>query len=137
MNNAAKINKENSNIAFLLDGFLNVRSATSVLIETHLDDDSLNALIEGKLSKVESQPIVNHLVGCGFCRHMTAELVKLDLAFSEELVSTTSLNSEPTKVSEVISSLFSRLFGNQMGEVFAHQEPDDEDDNKIEDTSKN
>ncbi len=132
MNNIKNITKDNSQIAFLLDGFLKVRSTTTVLIETHLDEDSLNAFIEGQLNKVESQPIINHLVGCSFCRQVTAELVKLELSFAEAIPAV-SLSSEPVKISEVITSLFSRIFGNSIGEVFAHQEPEDElDDSKDE-----
>ncbi len=129
MNSKGNIKKDNSQIAFLIDGFLKVRSTTSVLIETHLDEDSLNAFIEGQLSKVESQPIINHLVGCSFCRQVTAELVKLELSFAET-DPVVSQHSEPTKVSEVINGLFSRLFGNTTGEVFAHQEPEDEKEDK-------
>ena len=49
----------------------------------HLDEDSLSAFIEGQSSEREAQPMVSHLVDCSFCRHVTAELVRLDLAFAE------------------------------------------------------
>jgi hypothetical protein len=128
MNNKIEANKENNGIAGLLDVFLKTQNSNSA--EPHLDHDTLNALVEGRLNRVEAKPITTHLVKCSFCRHVTAELVKLELAFSDDLSTTPTSNAEPTKVSEVIAGLFSRLFGSPNGEVFAHQEPEEDEGEK-------
>jgi hypothetical protein len=117
-------NMENIRIQGLLDSYLRVRTNAVESQEHHLDDDSLSALVEGKLSEVESKSITTHLIDCGFCRNVTAELVRLDFAFADESASIVS--PQPTRVSEVIDGFFTRLFGGSIGEVFAHQESDEE-----------
>jgi len=95
----------------------------------HLDQDTLAAFAEGNLSEREARPAVSHLVDCSFCRHITAELVKLDLEFeSEPVVAQASGEaSQPTKVSDVLSGLLSKMFGSSENAVFAHQEEEDEE----------
>ena len=89
----------------------------------HIDEDSLSAFVEGTLNARESDSIVSHLVDCGFCRHATAELIRLDLAFAEEETSAIADTSvQPARLSEVLSGLFSKIFGNTEGAVFAHEE---------------
>ncbi len=98
----------------------------------HLDDDSLTAFIEGNLGERETAPIVSHLVGCSFCRHVTAELIKLDMAFSEEEIQIAAAENQPSRISEVLSNLLSRIFGANDGAVFAHQEKEDNAETKDE-----
>lgn len=88
----------------------------------HLDEDSLNAFVEGNLGERETKPIVTHLVECSFCRHVTAELIKLDYAFAEDEIQVAADNSQPSRISEVLSNLLSRIFGVNDGAVFAHEE---------------
>jgi hypothetical protein len=115
---------ENIRIQGLLDGYLRFRSNTIESQGNHLDDDSLSAFVEGRLSEAEAKPVTSHLVGCGFCRNVTAELVKLDFALADDNIH--SVASQPTKVSEVLDGFFAKLFGSSIGEVFAHQESDEE-----------
>jgi hypothetical protein len=117
-------NMENIRIQGLLDSYLRVRTNNVEVQGNHLDDDSLSAFIEGRLSETESKPVTTHLIDCGFCRNVTAELVRLDFAFADD--TTVSTASQPTKVSEVIDGFFARLFGSSVGEVFAHQEHEEE-----------
>ncbi len=49
----------------------------------HLDEDGLNAFTEGRLTESESAPLIKHLIGCASCRHITAQLVRLDFAIGE------------------------------------------------------
>lgn len=104
----------------------------------HLDEDSLAAFTDGNLTEREAQPIVSHLVDCSFCRHVTAELVRLDLAFAEEEVQIAVSENQPSKISEVLSSVLSRIFGTNDGAVFAHQEKeeDSEQTENVEDNKK-
>jgi len=123
MENTGKINIEEIRIQGLLDRYLNRQAAGALSTqENHLDEDSLTAFVEGNLSARESKPIVSHLVDCSFCRHVTAELVRLDLAFADEQVQTIALESQPSKISEVLNNLLARIFGTNDSAVFAHNE---------------
>lgn len=126
MENTAKTNSEELKIQGLLHRYLNRQSAANNLStqENHLDEDSLTAFVEGNLSEREAKPMVSHLVGCSFCRHVTAELVKLDFAFADEKVPAREVvaESQPSKISEVLNGLLARIFGTGDSAVFAHQE---------------
>lgn len=104
----------------------------------HLDDDSVTAFIEGSLNERETKPVINHLVGCSFCRHVTAELIKLDMAFAEEKIEYAAADHQPSRISEVLTNLLSRIFGANDGAVFAHEEKKEpvEDAEKSEDSEK-
>lgn len=128
MENIGNIKAEDVKMQGLLDGYLKVRrsSTNSAAKGSHLDEDSLAAFVEGNLNERESRPVVSHLIDCSFCRHITAELVRLDLAFAEnEVISPMPENHQPAKVSTVLSGLLSRIFGTSDGAVFAHQEEDE------------
>jgi hypothetical protein len=113
----------------LLGNYLRFRSSNESLHnDKHLDDDSLSAFVEGNLSERESTPIVSHLIDCSFCRHVTAELVKLDFAFAGEQVTMPVIQSAPTSVSDVLNNLLSRIFGTSDSAVLAHQEPEEKED---------
>ncbi len=122
-----EIRSEEIRVQGLLDGLLNQRFRDSGAgHESHLEEDSLTAFVEGNLNEREAEPIVAHLVDCSFCLHVTSELVKLDLAFVDEPVAPPVVEGQPTKVSEVLNGLFSRIFGTGDGVVFAHQESEEE-----------
>lgn len=106
----------------------------------HLDQDTLAAFTEGTLNEREAAPAVSHLVECSYCRHITAELVRLDLAFADEPVLARSGEAvdRPAKLSEVLSGLFEKIFGSSENAVFAHEEKKEEEDKKEdEDADKN
>ncbi|MEZ5427543.1 MAG: hypothetical protein R2747_14820 [Pyrinomonadaceae bacterium] len=103
----------------------------------HLDEDSLSAFVEGSLRQKEALPIVNHLVDCSFCRHVTAELVKLDFAFADESVPVIAESHAPSKISEVLNGILGRIFGTNDGVVFAHQEADEESDSDDRQSEEN
>jgi hypothetical protein len=129
-----KPTEEDSTIQGLLGNYLRFRSANAVVDnkQKHLDEDSLTAFVEGNMSERESTPVLSHLVDCSFCRHVTAELVKLDFAFAGEEISApaAAMKTEPTSVSDVLNNLLSRIFGSSAegSAVLAHQEPEKEDE---------
>ncbi len=129
----ANIDSEESGIQKLLGNYLNSRVSSNELsvVSTHLDEDSLSAFVEGSLGERESQPMISHLVDCSFCRNITSELVKLDLAFTEVESENVVEAESPSKISQVLSSVLSRIFGSNDGAVFAHQE-----DEKVTDTAE-
>ncbi|MGI8789008.1 MAG: hypothetical protein ACR2HG_14795 [Pyrinomonadaceae bacterium] len=136
MENREKINPQEIQIQGLLDRYLRSRKSNRISTpaqEPHLDQDLLTAFTEGNLSEREAKPVVSHLVDCSFCRHVTAELIKLDLAFADEAVKVTADKTSPSKISEVLNNLLSRIFGANEGAVFAHQEKE-EDSEKTKDS---
>ncbi len=132
-NNKGTMNPRELKIQGLLDSYLRKNlSGNGIEQQDHLDEDILTTFVEGNLTEREAKPITNHLVGCSFCRHKTAELVKLDLAFAEESQPIAATTSEPTKVSEVLNRILSRIFGTTDGAVFAHQESEEDEDKSEE-----
>lgn len=136
MENKEYMTPQEAAIQNLVGQFLKARSANEfnrAADGPHLDQDSLAAFTEGSLSEREAKPLVTHLVDCSFCRHVTAELVRLDLAFAENgAAAPVAQTAEPSKVSEVLSGLISRIFGTTDGAVFAHNEEKEGEDDKTE-----
>ncbi len=133
-----QLNPQELQIQGLLDRYLASRNSMTEAGTAHIDEDSLSAFVEGTLNARESENVTSHLVDCGFCRHASAELIRLELAFAEdEVPSSISSSSEPTKMSEVLGRLFSKIFGTADGAVFAHEEKkEDEEKNETEGAKK-
>ena len=128
MENEIKLNPQELQIQGLIGRYLATRNNTAQAETGHIDEDSLSAFVEGTLNAREAESIVPHLVDCGFCRHATAELVRLELAFAEdEAPSITETSTQPARISEVLSGIFSKIFGTTEGAVFAHEEKKDEE----------
>jgi hypothetical protein len=138
MEKTGNLRSQEIDIQALLEGYLKARRANNSAHEgRHLDEDSLTAFVEGNVSRRELPTIVSHLVDCSFCLHITAELVRLDLAFASEEVRTVPVQSEqPSKISEVLSGLLSRIFGTNDGVVFAHEEKERTEDSEVEEKAK-
>ena len=121
----------------LLDKYLtsrNVLKSSAAETSAHLDEDSLTAFAEGRLSRREGGPVVSHLVACRFCRHKTAELIRLDLDLGDVTETTTPIEStEPSRISAVLSDILSKMFGTTDGAVFAHEEKSEDDAAKKDD----
>ena len=124
METTGNMTPQEQKIQGLLDRFLASRPSNRAENALHLDDDTLSAFTEGTLSEREAAPIVSHLVDCGFCRHMSAELVKLHLEFASEPETARSEAhaAEPAKISEVLSRMFANIFGTADHAVTAHEE---------------
>ena len=124
MEKITQLNPQELQIQGLLDRYLASKNKISEAGTAHIDEDSLSAFVEGTLNYRESENVVSHLVDCGFCRHASAELIRLELAFAEEEIPAALPSSnEPSRISEVLSGLFSKIFGTADGAVFAHEEP--------------
>lgn len=121
----------------LISNFLRSQVSSNALSTDgqHLDEDSLSAFVEGNLGKREATPIVNHLVDCGFCLNVTAELVKLDSAFADESQEVIAAVESPSKISQVLNGILAKIFGTNDGVVFAHQEQDESEDETRENDS--
>ncbi len=131
MGNTENINIGDNRLRALLDAYLVRRShaGTDTVSPDHLDEDALAAFVEGNLTMREADPMIAHISDCSFCRHKTAELARLDLAFAEiDAAPATAVEAEPSRVSEVVSGILSRLFGAGDSAVFAHEEKKEEQD---------
>jgi len=128
MNNKGQLNSKEIRIQGLLDSYLRTSAANKELAPAtdHLDEDSLTAFVEGNLDENEAKPMVSHLADCSFCRHVSAELIKLDVAFVDEVEPAAVINEDPASVGSVLSGILSRIFGTNEAAVFAHNEEEDE-----------
>jgi hypothetical protein len=131
MENIRQTDTETTRIQDMLDKYLASRSvlkSSAAETSAHLDEDALAAFAEGRLSRRENEPVVTHLVACGFCLHKTAELVRLDLDLADVAETTTlSESPEPSRISAVLSDILSKMFGTTDGAVFAHEEKSEND----------
>jgi hypothetical protein len=141
METTGNLHSQEIKIQGLIDRYLKGKKSNNNLANEvrHLDEDSLTAFVEGNLNQREMPAILNHLVDCSFCLHISAQLVRLDLAFANKGVQTVAAQSEqPSKISEVLSGLLSRIFGTNDGVVFAHEEKEKEaeDADEVKEESK-
>ena len=128
MDNNGQINPQELQIQGLLDCYLQINSLNQGFDDdsVHLDEDTLTAFIEGNLLDQEIKPTISHLSSCSYCRHISAELVKLDMAFAEDTDPLVERLGEPTRVSDVLNGVLSKIFGPADGAVFAHNESKEE-----------
>ncbi len=126
MKSKGKENLREENFRLLIENYVRAGVPSAEFEDSeHLDGDTISAFIEGGLNEKESSPITSHLVSCSFCRHKSAELLRLDAEFAEAPAPVPSSESSPTRVSDVIGGIIGKLFGSQEGAVFAHQEDED------------
>ena len=128
-----KMNPQETKIQGILAEYLTSRKPINASTG-HLDQDTLAAFTEGNLTELEARPAVSHLVDCSYCRHITAELVRLDLEFADEPIPAVNRQEQPAKISEVLSGLLAKMFGTSENAVFAHEdkEKEKEDEDKEE-----
>ena len=99
--------------------------------DEHLDDDYLSAFTEGRLNDNESAPVLKHLVACSFCRHITAQLVRLDLEVGETKDSISIAQEDPGRIRRLLDDLGSRVFVPSDDEaVFAYHAPTEDSKSK-------
>jgi hypothetical protein len=100
-------------------------------VGTHLDEDALSAFIEGRLGHLESAPLIRHLVGCGSCRNITAQLIRLDTELSGFETETAPPAEEPGRIRTLLADLASRVFpASEDDVVFAYHAPADDFEKK-------
>jgi hypothetical protein len=97
-----------------------------MLTAAHLDEDALSAFIEGRLTESESAPVISHLVSCGFCRRITAQLVRLDSETSAAEPDTPPSTEAPGRIRRLLQDLAERVLpsADDGGDaVFAYHAP--------------
>ena len=126
MGNTENIHITDDTFQALVGKYLNLSTQIAPRSE-HLDQDTLNAFAEGNLSRRDSTPVVNHLADCSFCRNITSELVRLDIALEGPDMNPIAVEPIPAGASSVFSGFLARIFGSVDSTVFAHQEPESEE----------
>jgi hypothetical protein len=102
-------------------------------VGTHLDEDALSVFVEGRLGDAEAAPIIKHLVDCGSCRRITAQLIRLDGALAEAAPEIPGTGVEPGRIRRLLGELASRVFPSAGGDaVFAYRAPADDFEKKDE-----
>jgi hypothetical protein len=124
-----KNNRETDGIRRMIHQHLrrNALVAPAISASSHLDEDALSAFTEGRLTEAESKPVVKHLVACTFCRHITAQLVRLDSEVGATVPGSAPTEEEPGRIRRVLKDLASRLVvPSDEGAVFAYHAPADD-----------
>jgi hypothetical protein len=100
-------------------------AAPPVVTDVHLDEDALSAFVEGRLTEQESAPVIQHLVGCGFCRRATAQLIRLESEIgSTDMGASEAIQDEPGRIRTLLDDLASRVLPQAEGDtVFAYHAP--------------
>jgi hypothetical protein len=135
MANTVEMNQQELTIQGLIGQYLAANPRITAKTD-HLDQDTLTAFVEGLLNRQAGENAVRHLVACSHCRHVSAELIRLDLEFADSAPVEIGTTAAPSTISEVLSGLFSKIFGTSDGAVFAHTEDDKEDPPKSDEGPK-
>ncbi|HEY0384679.1 MAG TPA: zf-HC2 domain-containing protein [Pyrinomonadaceae bacterium] len=106
--------------------------AAAYLAGAHLDEDALSAFVEGRLSELESTPIISHLVSCHTCRRFTSELVRLSDEVGEADTSAPPSAPAPGRIRNLLQDLAARVLPAAAEEVFAYHAPADDFERKAE-----
>lgn len=128
---------ENKAIHNLIGDYLRHRVSSDNAEAAHLDDDKLTAFVEGRLNEKELTPVIKHLVDCGFCRKITAQLVKLQEELGEKEMTIPVVVGEPGRVRRFLEGITIRFFGDDEESVYAyHASPEGQDDSLLEEDKK-
>ena len=123
-----KINREIEAMRRMIQQHLQTRAlaAPPMLKDVHLDEDALNAFVEGRLSQRESAPIIKHLVACGYCRQATSQLVRLETetVIASSQTPLASQEEEPGRIRRLLEDLAARVLpSSEEDAVFAYHAP--------------
>lgn len=129
-----KVNIGNQNHSFeqLLSVFLQSRQGGAVnLSSEHLDEDALSSFVEGTLSEREAVPVITHLVDCGACRGISAQLARLASDFEDLPIAAQEPQKQPSQLASFWNTLTQKVFNPFDDAVVAYK-----DDEKEEVTEK-
>lgn len=121
-------NKNTEAIREMIDYRLKSISASATIalpLESHLDEDTISAFVEGRLSATESKPVLSHLTACGSCRRVSAELVRVENQIDAE-PEPGSEAEEPGRLQAFLTNLQSLVTPGE-DVVFAYQNPEEKE----------
>jgi hypothetical protein len=125
---AARFNKKIETIRDLIDHRLKSVAAVELRdapAESHVDEDTIAAYIEGRLADDECRPVLAHLAACGICRRASAQIVQLENQIDDEAADAVSAEAEPGRLEALLSRLSSAV-SIEEDVVFAYQNPSEE-----------
>jgi hypothetical protein len=128
-----KINKESERLRRMVHQHLSRRASLTpgLAAGAHLDEDALSAFVEGRLGQTESAPVIRHLVGCSTCRHITAQLIRLDTELPDDEMKAPLPAQEPSRIRSLLADLASRVLpSSETDVVFAYHAPADDFEKK-------
>lgn len=122
-----KSNREIEAMRHMIHQHLQSRAVATepMLLDVHLDEDALNAFVEGRLGDRESAPLIKHLIACGYCRHATSQLVRLEAETGQAGAPTPDLAAEePGLIRRLLEDLAARVLpSSDEDAVFAYHAP--------------
>jgi len=127
---AERLNKKPDAIREMIDHRLKSVAAVELCAvsgESHIDEDTIAAYIEGRLADSECKPVLAHLASCGLCRRASAQIVRLENQIDAEPI-TEAGAEEPGRLEALLSRLGSAVANEEV--VFAYQNPPDAQDTK-------
>lgn len=133
--NREQMSAEEVRIQGLLDAFLRSEGRTGSPVGEHLDEDTIAAFADASLSEREAQGAILHLISCDACRRLTSDLNRIATELEEMPVSVPE-GSAPASISEVMSDVLARLFGQAPDSAVAaykEEEPGPDDAEGAED----
>jgi hypothetical protein len=89
----------------------------------HPDDDIISAFIEGRLEEADSLEMVSHLVNCGTCLHLTANLIRF-AADMNEVGSASLPDQDPGLLRKFLDRIAEGVIPLDEEAVVAYQEKD-------------
>jgi Putative zinc-finger len=128
-----KSDKEGDRVRRMVHQHLQGRAlvAPAAAVGAHLDEDALSAFVEGRLSRLESAPLVRHLVTCGSCRNITAQLIRLETELSGDEAEVAPQQEEPGRIRRLLADLAARVLpSSEEDVVFAYHAPADDFEKK-------
>ena len=125
--------KETEAIRYMIHERLRARLAMeSLSLESHLDEDTICAFVEGRLEEAESSPVISHLIACTSCRQTTAQLIRFGSQFDAETESA-ALEENPGRVRQLLDRLGSHVAPPfEEDTVFAYHDPSAESDQRTD-----
>ncbi|PWT79529.1 MAG: hypothetical protein C5B44_06735 [Acidobacteria bacterium] len=123
------LKKEQDCIRYLVHERLRSRSKVNAASsDPHLDDDTVAAFLEARLTEEESGPVIAHLVACGSCRRLTAQLVSFDSNVDDSYVDTGEREDQGS-LRQWFED-FKAGLSSSNEEVFAYQNPPETEDSQ-------
>jgi hypothetical protein len=122
-------NKSTEAIREMIDHRLKSISASATMAlpaESHLDEDTISAFVEGRLSATEARPVLSHLTSCGLCRRTSAQVLQLDEVAPDNV--TQPMEETTGRIRDFLSQLPSLVSSTGEDVVFAYQNPASEEE---------